>query len=495
MGAVTSRPVIHTIESGLLAVARLIDALVRLIDRIFSTVVSKCLSPSLYAHFYVTPPDSAETAVHVGPNGLTRVCTDDGVCYIPATRAKQHRHWRKRNQEDRLKERMMRAEWAAAGLDVRQMQRAERERQRQKSTSNPILALKQLSRTTTMENGSTEDLAMSSKRTSIDEAASVRRTRRAIVDLAAEQVPQKSEKPPARSSPLSSNSARLINNVNRHSLRALTSVREASHDHGATIEKDCKDPSVDDAHVQGGAHVNARKHKRGMSAPVAGLVKLKAAITIDATSASRLGGASASFTEMQSCHSPVDVSSTNFQTPVVAQAPVLVQPRPRRPVRMAFDVLPNPPNFTVDLTPAGAHRSSSTPPVMPGAAAALPYRTRSSFDISPAQTPFGGRAISPGFDDDASSIRSRRSAFGAALPRSTTPSTPPPSVVQLADRACKSRWESSAKERKAWKDEVKRLALNKMHEQHAAYRASLDFKRCGTPPITSASASSTHLPT
>lgn len=131
MGTTISRPILHAIESGLLGIASIVDRLVRIVDRFFSLIVSTCLSPAVYAHFYVTPPSAAAGTkgdVAAGADELTRVCTDDGVCYVPKTRLREHRLLKKRMEEDRLKRRKMRAEWAAAGLDVAEMERQERDR-------------------------------------------------------------------------------------------------------------------------------------------------------------------------------------------------------------------------------------------------------------------------------------------------------------------------------------------------------------------------------
>lgn len=449
----TSRPVLQTIESALLSVAQLVDSVVRMIEHLLAAVVSTCLSPSLYAHFYVTPPKSAQAAVD--QDGLTRVCTEEGVCYVPATRVHQRRAWRKRKQDDQLKRRKMRAEWAAQGLDVDQMARLEREKKRKSNSGKKE----------TVEEEQSEKAGLS-RTTTFDQDE----------ERQAPPLYVMGNMPPRKSKPQKKNEIARQDRTwaQPHEARHLTSVREASHDHGplAIIER-VDVSAVDPKAFQAGRSDQRqpqqapRRHERLQSAPIPGLMPLKSAASVEAVSASHIGAkfdASKDYAALKSHRHTSSVPSAVL-APVASPSggPALAQPKPRRPLRTSFDSFPlgNQPAFMATSAPAGLRVSATPPP-------AFLTRGRNSVDLSNPNsrtgTPAGGGICS----DDTNSIRSRMSAQGGR----STPGTPPPYVVQLADKACKSRWESSAKERKGWKGEVKRIAVNKVSERHSTQGTS-----------------------
>lgn len=494
MGAIVSRPVLHNIETALLSIAQLVDTVVRAVEYILSVIISKCVHPSIYRHFYVSTPTSVNVADlnDADKEGLTRICTNEGVCYIPATRLEQHRKLRKQKQDDRLKKRKMRAEWAAAGLNVDEMAREERrkERLRKQKTSKTNESLveseekrNKLSRTSTANDECIPLVSLPAKDAKEEKPLYIMgNVARRSADIKRSDQPEDEGKQEKDAQ---------VHWTKSHRSRPLTAVREASHDHGVPIEppkfrarlsqdaKGLPNGMTDVLEFNGVSHGKEQKdRKRQSSIPSPPKFNAKKSQpSVEAISASRIAtnvqenkrasmiDHASSSNDFQKGHRPsaslppLMTSTTalrahNISVPIT---PALVQPKPRRAVDAHFDggsPLFAPPSLHSPTITAGSLRSAATPPP------AFLNRNRNSIDLA---NPIS-RGGTPS-DNDASSIRSKRSV--------TTTATPPPYVVHLADKACKSRWESTAKERKGWKGEVKRIALNKVHEQRSAYRSSV----------------------
>ncbi|PWN36726.1 uncharacterized protein FA14DRAFT_5982 [Meira miltonrushii] len=498
MGAIVSRPVLHNIETALLSIAQLVDTVVRAVEYLLSVIISKCVSRSIYRHFYVSTPTSVNAADlnDADKEGLTRICTNEGVCYIPATRIAQHRQLRKQKQDDRLKKRKMRAEWAAAGLNVDEMAREERrkERLRKQKTNktNESLAESEekkskLSRQSTAIDESIPLVSLPEKVAKEEKPLYIMgNVARRSADIKRSDQPKKTEDEGKQEKDAQ------IHWAKSHRTRPLTAVREASHDHGILIEppkfrarlsqdaKGLPNGMADVLEFNGVPHGKEQKdRKRQSSIPSPPKFQAKKSqSSVEAISASRIAtnvqdkrasmlDHASTPNDFQKGHRPsaslppLMTSTTalrahNVSVPI---SPALVQPKPRRAVESHFDggsPLFAPPSLHSPTITAGSLRSAATPPP------AFLNRNRNSIDLA--------HPISRGgtpSDNDASSIRSKRSI--------ATTATPPPYVVHLADKACKSRWESTAKERKGWKGEVKRIALNKVHEQRTAYRSSVSL--------------------
>jgi len=502
MGAIASRPVLHNIETALLSVAQLIDTVVRAFEYLLSVIISKCVHPSIYRHFYVSTPTSVNAADlnEADKEGLTRICTNEGVCYIPATRLEQHRQLRKQKQDDRLKKRKMRAEWAAAGLNVDEMAREERrkEKQRKQKTNNKANESyaeneekkNKLSRTSTADDQSTQPVLLSEKSTKEEKPLYVMgNVPRRSADIKRNGQQNKTEHEANQEQDTHIHWAK-----SHRTSRPLTAVREASNDHGAIVDppkfrarlsqdgKGLPNGMADVFEmneVSRGKEQKERKRQNSVPSPPRFHGK-KSQPSVEAVSASRIASNVQDIksnsvdnahlpNEFQRGHRPsaslpplmtstTALRSHNISVPI---SPALIQPKPRRAIDTNFEggsPLFAPPSLHSPAITAGSLRSAATPPP------AFLNRNRNSIDLANAAPISRGGTPS---DNDASSIRSKRSV--------TTTSTPPPYVVHLADKACKSRWESTAKERKGWKGEVKRIALNKVHEQRTAHRSSVSL--------------------
>ncbi|PWN49848.1 hypothetical protein IE53DRAFT_124399 [Violaceomyces palustris] len=104
MGIVCSRPISNFLEDAFLKVAQLIDYLSRLSNKYFQYFVGACISP-----FIASDSDYARG------KRVQRLCLpgDGGVCLIPANQAE-----RRREEKKRKIERRKRAEAAALGVEI-----------------------------------------------------------------------------------------------------------------------------------------------------------------------------------------------------------------------------------------------------------------------------------------------------------------------------------------------------------------------------------------
>lgn len=426
MGTTVSKPILHTVESTLLGVAAFVDTIVRFVDHFISRAIATCLSPALAANLFVSPPVPTEHVADEKGTGVTRVCTNDGICYVPATRVQQHRRWRRQKQDDQLKRRKMRAEWAAAGLNPTVMEKQEEEKKvnRQKNINS--------SHETFTQNNADEvesQCAISVHRTSQCEKGRPTtpfRRKRASTN----PVPQL---------PISLTSG-------PHRNRPLTAVREASHDQATTSQNPLQATEPPQ---------NPSTHRRITSLPVLCQAKIKAPIA----------QASTVKIEASAGRYSNDLSAEAKDEPrSAAISPPLLQPRPRRAKAVPFDTTIGQ-NSTCYPLPSPRLRGTPTPPPVWSRSGT---RSRgNSFDIG-ARTSSPASVDAHSFNDETSSVTSKRSLRNGLL--RTGSSTPPPNVAQMADLACKSRWEANARERKVWKGEVKRLTLHRLNEQHTATR-------------------------
>ncbi|UZJ56900.1 hypothetical protein CBS101457_006220 [Exobasidium rhododendri] len=482
MGTTTSRPILHGVESALLQVARLIDTVVRTIEHLLSSLFSILLPSTLYHDFPST-----------GEKIKLRTHNEKGMLHDPAARFKHNVDWKKK-REERLKRRKLRAEWAAAGLDVIEMEKQELAK-KNRQQPDP-----QLRRTTT-PTGSIAIVDEKKKAEAmlgpVPQAPAARpeaeRETRAEKDrgklwVMSNIAPKTVAQQPFTVSKEHGNHrmpTRPDKNV------ALESVRETSHNerreyavhgHGhriasggsehADISYQIVATSRNGQEDHSPVKSNAPRPKSSTkSITPQGIVSPVGRAITSATTASRIHTQTqASSRPTHKPHSsssptytPMPTKATENETGPTLSQPTLIQPIAKRLQRSLDSCASHPKtdessHLVLGPTRRETIRSRMEPPRACNQARrsldAAYIAPRSSTPTTPTLPVFSSSS------SDAESISSRRSLFDAGLCRSSTP----PCVVTLADRACKSRWEANAKERKVWKAEVNRITLQKLNQ-------------------------------
>jgi hypothetical protein len=468
MGTTTSRPILHGIESFLLQIAQFVDVGVRLVERLLSSLFSLCLPSTLFPDYQIDERRDVP------------FCDKSGVCHVPATtRVKQHAQFKQR-YEERLKRRKLRAEWAAAGLDVVEMERqeqAKRKRQQQKATMHQMDEKYHAEQMLGPVAKAPQPRPEEERETAAERAKGKLWVMGNVAPREQARLPKSQDKPEVRMPELMIHRrGAALESVRETSIHEPPSPKYAVHGHGSRIASGVSDhgdvsyqivaTSRDRGEASSGADGKAefRAGQRRKVVTSQGIMPSQAQVLASTSSASRLDAAVR------------PVSKEYKAAPSSSPSPKLVQPLARRHHR-SLDLV-----ASQDLLPAKQHDKrdpidlrSDSPRFFNRARASLDMVTtaaasqmsRPSSPSSPAMPVFSSAS------SDAGSIASRRSIFGSTSPSaSISRSSTPPCVTDLADKACKSRWQANARERKVWKDEVDRITLDKL--QRTSKRHHLD---------------------
>lgn len=510
MGTTVSRPIFHAIETTLLSLAELVDRAVRQGERFLSDLLRLVFTGSR------SKADNIDAM---------RACDDQtGICYVPATRAHELAKARSRERQDEMKKRRkQRAEWAAAGLDVRRMEREERVKKHRGPTQQEV------------------DSEAGEK----DEKASLVDATTTLGEVARAPPPRPEE---ARQTAAEKDRGKLwiMGNMARRSAMPKEQPLMISIDHEKQEEGSQEKTRyrAKTMHALGGGRLEAVREAsfghghghRGVNGSEHGDVTYQILATshdapTDTNSNNRMDALVSGKKRRSS--DLLGMGKANASPPVLAPslpettklpkrhghsksldvvnaassfAPVLVAPKPqrtlmRRHLNSVPTASPNAPKLsTLTTTPsqdphdeptspissssatplvrpvarrANSNRAASGPgpstSTAPSAATSAARQKRASLDVAKAAnaamstTSLPMRAPSPATSmSDTSSIRK------FAPPSRSNTSTP---VAELADRACRSRWEASAKERKVWKGEVERITLQRLSLQQTGQPA------------------------
>lgn len=433
-----------------------------------------------------------------------RACDEQGMCYIPATRVKQHADL-KNKREERLKRRKLRAEWAAAGLDVDEMEKQElaKKKKLQQEKNNNTTAN---SDTTNNNKGKVVDetQVLEAMLGPVPQAPpprpeSERETRaekeKGKLWVMSNIAPKKVQEPLKAPNLVDHKSFQMPTRTDRRA--ALESVREASHTeqreyamygHGGRIASGASEHGDISYQIVATSKDNAeeirslelvapkpRRHRKTITPH--GIIPPISEAMVSAMSASRIQ------IEPRPTHKPQSASLPSYTPmpentkessngPTISQ-PTLIQPTAQR-LRRSLDVVVMPQREEHYHHPVAMKKD---PIDIRTESPRFFNRARASLDTAISiQTPVPTSPASPPFSSsssDAGSIASRRSVvLGASISRSSTP----PCVMNLADRACKSRWEANAKERKVWKGEVNRITLQKLNQNTKRHHESKQEK-------------------
>lgn len=468
MGTTTSRPILHAIESFLLQIAQFVDVGVRLVERILSSLFSLCLPSTIFSDYQLNHGREVP------------ICDNSGVCYVPATsRLQQHAQFKQR-YEERLKRRKLRAEWAAAGLDVIEMERQEqarKKRQQQKAALHQIAEkchaeqmLGPVAKAPRLRPAEERETAAERSKGKLWVMGNV--TPRGHTLL-----PKRQDKPEIRMPEVLHRRGAALESVRETSIHESPSHNYAVHGHGSRIASGVSEhadvsycivaTSRDRSEASPGADSKAgfRADQRRRTVTSQGIMPSQAQVLASTSSASRLDA------EMRQIS-----SKEGKAAPSLSPSPKLMQPVARRHHRSLDFVASNEQlsfkhhdkKDPIDLrsdSPRFFNRARASLDMVTTAAA-----TRPSSPSSPALPPFSSAS------SDAGSIASRRSIFGLTSPSaSISRSSTPPCVADLAEAACKPRWQANARERKLWKGAVNDLTLHKL-QQTSRRRVSLEPK-------------------
>lgn len=471
MGNTTSRPILHGVESTLLRMAQLVDTVVRAIERLLSSLFTLCLPATLYQEF------------QLDESKQLRACDEQGVCYIPATRAKQHADL-KQKREERLKRRKLRAEWAAAGLDVNEMEKQElakgrKQQQKEKETPPDGRPLEQEKVKETIEAMLGVVPLAPAPRPEKERETRAERERGKLWIMGNVQ-PKKTSHTPPTGRGAAPAEIKPISPERKERRAVLEAVREASHHehqreyamqgHGGRIASGASEHGDISYQIVASSKDSAedhlpmemiapkpRRHKRSITPhgimPTDAEPPMVAALT-----ASRLQTSPSRPTHKPHSASlpAVSMNAPEFSRkgPTISQ-PTLIQPTAHR-LRKSLNVL------DMEQRPEPTSRTAVGPLEKRAESPRFYNRKRVSLDSAAIglQIPIPPVLPNSAASSDVGSIASRHSLVGQSISRSSTP----PCVMNLADRACKSRWEASAKERKVWKGEVNRITLEKLHQ-------------------------------
>lgn len=377
------------------------------------------------------------------------------MCYVPATRVKEHQKLRKQ-REDQLKRRKLRAEWAAAGLDVDEMERQEMMKRR-RMDHRKISLDRVASRDSALVSSSPALRSISPRQ---DDAADEMEKTDVIT---AEQIVSQHQQ--------------AINAIPRFPSSymgpkiPLEAVREVSQ------------PEIKEYSLQGhGRRIASGASEHGdISYQIVAASPAKKAV-LEQRLPPRPSKAHRSITT-QGLMPPIGPTITTASSaslrpthkghtaslpsePSISSHPTLVRPLARR--------LHESQNLSVSIPAKDATILKKDSPDLRSDSPRFFNRARASLDLATAASQLS-RPCSPSYSpagllssasSDACSITSKRSFFGGvgsvggsnSLSRASTP----PCISDLADRACKSRWEANASERKIWKDEVDRITLYRL---------------------------------
>lgn len=469
MGTTTSRPILHGLESVLLQFAQSIEYGIRFIERFVSSLFTLCLPTTLYHEF------------QLDEGRQVPVCEDGGMCYSPAIKVKQSIHFKQR-YEERLKRRKLRAEWAAAGLDVVEMERqeqAKRKRQQQKA------AIHQWNEKQHAEEMLGQVAKAPPARPELERETRAEREKGKLWVMGNVQPKQQQQQPSSSSSAefKKNKKVTLLNakggiRLPSHGVRRATgleSVRETSfHEgmeyamqgHGSRIASSNSEhgdisyqivaTSGDTEEGESPLQILQPVRRRKMITSQGILPASQSQTIALAASASRLDAATRP-TSLPPLYPANSIpATTSFETQTSSpRSPVLIQPTAQR-LRRSLDL--------VTMTGGGGAASPAGKDffILDKRAESPRFfnRARASFELA-SNSPISSPGPFSSASSDAGSIASKRSIFGPGT-TSISRSSTPPCVSDLANSACKSRWEASARERKVWKGEVDRIALHKL---------------------------------
>lgn len=470
MGTTTSRPILHGLESFLLQFAQVVECGIRYIERFISSLFTLCLPSTLYHEF------------QLDEGRQVPVCEDNRMCYSsssssPALKLKNNIHFKQR-YEERLRRRKLRAEWAAAGLDVVEMERqeqAKRKRQQQKA------ALHQYNE----KENAQEMLGQVAK-------APLARPEHKRETLAEREKGKLwimgNAPPPSIESKKNKKLTRLDDEKGQarlptHNIRravALESVRETSfHEgidyamqgHGSRITSSTSEHGDISYQIVATSRDNEEDEKplneilqpvrrRKMVKSQGILPASQAQAMVSAALASRLD-ANTRAVPLSPLYTSDGIAAARItpkpqpSSSSSSRSPILIQPTAQR-LRRSLDLVV----MTNDSAPVATkdgiiyEKRAESPRFF--------NRARASFELA-SNSPISSPGLFSSASSDAGSITSKRSIFGAGT-TSISRSSTPPCVSDLANSACKSRWEASARERKIWKGEVDRITLHKLNQ-------------------------------
>jgi hypothetical protein len=461
MGTTTSRPIVVGIESVLLQAAQFIDVAVHIIERILSTLFSLCVPSTLYRDYPIDSPDHSPLA----------------------GRVKQHAQFKQR-YEEKLKRRKLRAEWAAAGLDVVEMERQEQAKRKRQQQKAAIQALNEKHRADEML-GPVPQAPLPRPENERETAAEKAQGKLHVMSNLSPTKDQHNRLPKRQDD---KTEIRMPESLLHRRAAALESVRETSFheasnyavqghgsriasgvsEHGdisyqivATSRDHDEGPLLSSESSIRAVPKSPDQLRRKLVTPQ-GIMPSQSQAVVSTSSASRLDALVRPAAQRKA--GPADRPSS----------PKLFQPTAQRH-RRSIDLVtaldsPDQSSFRQHERKDSIDLRSDSPRFFNRARASLDMVTNAASQMSRPSSP-SSSPPNPPFSSASSDAGSIRSIFRSSSPaNSLSRSSTPPCVTDLADRACKSRWEANARERKVWKNEVDRITLHKLQQTSKRHR-------------------------
>lgn len=500
MGTTISRPFLHAVESSLLTVAYIVDTVVRFADRFLTAILQTCLGSTLF------PPAGDKTGSH-DPDSLHN-SNDETIEKRPlwlsasGQRTQARPLWSIRRKDDRLERRKRRAEWAASGLDPDKMERIVQEKRASKQWTkgaqvmygkpHPPLKSRAQTRDVTQPDGN--QMSRQEKHCSI-------RLVQTLSDhgtLDSQDLCDQSNEPLSDSLPFELETPQGQScghpTIQASTLPARINLKkEGPESHQALLDEE-----------PGKAHHIPCKTWNGAITSRSAVMKdgFENRFAADAASTDT-STLSKPIARKPMSHGSVDTNLRLLAKPQQVRKPTspIARPRSQRLCESPQQETSSSSHrnaSSLDLARTQStmsngrarcpDRAATLPRLMYEDAAAASTRLGSAIARSVTQPfLFAGNSVSRAGSPSSEASRSKGPSPSPAASRPPTPGNAGPAasascsilplpqlrVTEMVDLACKSRWEANARERKAWKGELNRIARHKLEQrQQAASLAS-----------------------